>query len=71
MDLLPLEARAKAAGDRNQLGGLIARGLVKRSPQPIKDEHRDFVADIQRRARAQAPQARINLAIRPKKKKRR
>lgn len=76
---LPLEARAQAARDRNFLARLRALGRVLRRDGAYEARHpevaRDFVSDIERRARAQglaaAPmQARGMDTIRPNPKNR-
>lgn len=71
MEALPIEARAKAARDRNRLASLVARG-VARLHGPVKPEHQEFVDDIERRARAQrpAPAKHVGMdTIRPNQKK--
>jgi hypothetical protein len=70
-EALPIAVRARAAGDRNRLGAMVARGSVRVRLDEYSAKHPDFVADINRRARAQAPREapRVNLAIRPKKKR--
>lgn len=74
LDDLPLEARAQAAKDRNFLARLRAAGRVlRRQGDPMEARHPEFVADIERRARAQglapAPAGRGMDTVRPNAKK--
>ena len=72
---IPVEVSARAARDRNFLGKLIAEKKVWHREGEYERRHpeetRTFVADISRRARAQDPKPTVNLAIRPKKRKKR
>lgn len=67
-------ARAQAAIDRDTLARLVAMGKVQRADGEYERTHpevaRPFVADIKRRVDALVG-PRVNLAIRPKSKRRR
>lgn len=69
-----LAAIRHANGDRDRLAGLVRRGAVKRSDGEYERAHpgvvQSFLSDITRRVAALAHKG-VNLAIRPKRKRRR